>query len=63
MLGFSIDEDSRYYPGDNVTVYVRKYVPGGNDTYGIPQPIIDDKTIILGETGGVISLSTWNLWK
>lgn len=58
LLGFSIDEDSGYFPGDNVTVSVRKYVPGGNDTYGIPQHVIDDKSITLGEAGGVVSLST-----
>ena len=72
MMGFSSDVDNGYYPGDKVTVSVSKYVPKGDIPYGtidangnasyIPQPIIDSKTVTLGETGAVIDLSTWNAW-
>ena len=48
-----------FYPGDNVAVSVSKCVTHRN-TYGypecIPQRIIDNKTITLGETGGIVSL-------
>jgi hypothetical protein len=61
LMGFSSDADSGYYPGDKVTVTVSKYVPiprpdGLQDPYGVPQPVIDKKTIKLGETGGIVSL-------
>jgi hypothetical protein len=61
-LGMSEEVDSGYYPGDKVTVSVSKYVtdPSHLDEHGqptvIPQPILDQKTITLGETGGIISL-------
>ena len=72
MMGFSSEVDNGYYPGDKVTVSVSKYVPNGDIPYAtidangnasyIPQPIIDSKTVTLGETGAVIDLSTWNAW-
>jgi hypothetical protein len=72
LLGFSSDEDNGYYPGDKVTVSVSKYVPNGDMPYAtidanghasyIPQPVIDNKTVTLGETGAVVDLSTWNAW-
>ncbi len=72
LLGFSSDEDNGYYPGDKVTISISKYVPNGQVPYGtidatgrasyIPQPVIDSKTVTLGETGAVVDLSTWYLW-
>ena len=54
------NEPGGYFPGDKVTVSVSKYVTHGLNAYGypqsIPQPIIDNKTITLGETGGIVSL-------
>jgi hypothetical protein len=48
-----------FYPGDKVTVSVSKCVNHRN-AYGypecVPQAIIDNKTITLGETGGIVSL-------
>jgi hypothetical protein len=61
-LGFSFEVDNGFYPGDKVTVSVSKYVTDPNhlDTFGqpkvIPQPILDQKRITLGETGGIVSL-------
>jgi len=59
FLGYT-DELVGYYPGDKVTVSVSKYVTHGLNAYGypqpIPQPVIDSKTITLGETGGIVSL-------
>jgi hypothetical protein len=37
-IGASRNEDPGYYPGDNVTISVSKYVPNGKDESGIPQP-------------------------
>ena len=55
----STAEPGWVYPGDNVTVSVSKCVTHLN-TYGypecLPQPILDSKTITLGETGGIVSL-------
>ena len=66
LLGFSSDEDNGYYPGDKVTISVSRYVPNGQVPYGtidatgrasyIPQPVIDSKTVTLGETGAVMNL-------
>ena len=59
FLGYT-DELVGYYLGDKVTVSVSKYVTHGLNAYGypqpIPQPVIDKKTITLGETGGIVSL-------
>jgi hypothetical protein len=48
-----------YYPGDKVTVSISQCITHLN-AYGYPecisQPILDNKTITLGETGGIVSL-------
>lgn len=54
FLGYT-DELVGFYPGDKVTVSVSKCVRHLN-VQCIPQPIIDNKTITLGETGGIVSL-------
>jgi hypothetical protein len=58
FLGYT-DELVGFYPGDKVTVTVSKYVTHLNaDGFpqSIPQPIIDNKMITVGETGGIVSL-------
>ena len=55
-MGLSADVDNGFYPGDKVTLSVSKYVPNGVNSVGIPQPVLDSKTITLGETGGIIEL-------
>jgi hypothetical protein len=58
FLGYT-DELVGYYPGDKVTVSVSQCITHLN-AYGysecISQPILDNKTITLGETGGIVSL-------
>jgi hypothetical protein len=58
FLGYT-DELVGYYPGDKVTVSVSQCITHLN-AYGypecIPQSILDNKTITLGETGGIVSL-------
>ena len=58
FLGYT-DELVGYYPGDKVTVSVSQCITQRN-AYGYPectsQPVIDNKTITLGETGGIVSL-------
>jgi hypothetical protein len=58
FLGYT-DELVGYYPGDKVTVSVSQCITHLN-AYGYPecisQPILDNKTITLGETGGIVSL-------
>jgi hypothetical protein len=55
-LGFTRDSDSPYKPGDKFTVSVSKYIPDGVNNIGIPQPILDEKTVTLGETGAIVTL-------
>jgi hypothetical protein len=58
FLGYT-DELVGYYPGDKVTVSVNQcltYRNAYNDPECISQPILDNKTITLGETGGIVSL-------
>src|SRR5689334_20459318 len=58
FLGYT-DELVGYYPGDKVTVSVSQCITQRN-AYGyrecIPQSTLDNKTITLGETGGIVSL-------
>ncbi|HEY7078567.1 MAG TPA: hypothetical protein VH500_02630 [Nitrososphaeraceae archaeon] len=58
FLGYT-DELVGYYPGDKVTVSVSQCITHLN-AYGYPEcislSIIDNKTITLGETGGIVSL-------
>src|SRR5689334_15823802 len=58
FLGYT-DELVGFYPGDKVTVSVSQCITHLN-AYGyrecIPQSILDNKTITLGETGGIVSL-------
>jgi len=58
FLGYT-DELVGYYPGDKVTVSVSRCITHLN-AYGYPdcisQSILDNKTITLDETGGVVSL-------
>jgi len=58
FLGYT-DELVGFYPGDKVTVSVSQCITQLN-AYGfrecIPQSILDNKTITLGETGGIVSL-------
>jgi hypothetical protein len=58
FLGYT-DELVGYYPGDKVTVNVSQCITHLN-AYSYPecisQPILDNKTITLGETGGIVSL-------
>jgi len=58
FLGYT-DELVGYYPGDKVTVSVSRCITHLN-AYGYPecisQSILDNKTITLGETGGIASL-------
>jgi len=58
FLGYT-DELVGFYPGDKVTVNVSQCITQLN-AYGYPecisQPSLDNKTITLGETGGIVSL-------
>jgi len=58
FLGYT-DELVGFYPGDKVTVSVSQCITQRN-AYGyrecIPQSTLDNKTITLGETGGIVSL-------
>ena len=58
FLGYT-DELVGYYPGDKVTVNVSQCITQLN-AYGFPecisQSILDNKTITLGETGGIVSV-------
>jgi hypothetical protein len=54
LMGFSSEVDNGYFPGDKVIVTVSRYDPLN------PQPIIDTKTITLGETGGILSFNLSN---
>jgi len=58
FLGY-IDELVGFYPGDKVTVNVSQCITQLN-AYSYPecisQPSLDNKTITLGETGGIVSL-------
>jgi hypothetical protein len=58
FLGYT-DELVGYYPGDKVNVSVSNCITHLN-AYGYPEcislPVIDSKTITLGETGGIASL-------
>jgi hypothetical protein len=58
FLGYT-DELVGFYPGDKVTVNVSQCITQLN-AHGYPecisQPSLDNKTITLGETGGIVGL-------